>query len=131
MYSVRCLVHLLTIILVISPRISAVDIGDIFTVQLDNGAGSCTAQAQVLEEWLEDCIFSIDAAVSAIKAYDTDKRVKRSMRQFFGIPPTKAASRSAEFAFVRRTYGLLSTQSLPFPSIPSSLANTGFRSYPA
>ncbi|KAH7311223.1 hypothetical protein B0I35DRAFT_61850 [Stachybotrys elegans] len=66
--------------------VCAIEIYDIFTVDRTADVdGGCRSRLGVLDEWLSECIESIDIALSAIDDYRNDIRVRRSMSIFFGI----------------------------------------------
>lgn len=79
------LVALTTALLALLPCTIAVDIPDIFTVQSGNVDGSCDARMGVLDDWLTECSYSLDAALNAIDEYNQDKNVRQAMSEIFSV----------------------------------------------
>ncbi|KAL2788776.1 hypothetical protein BJX66DRAFT_308231 [Aspergillus keveii] len=79
------LLGLITGLLVLLPCTIAVEMNDIFTVQSGTGDGGCDDRADVLDQWLSECIQSIDVTLLAMDRYDRDVRVRRALSTIFGL----------------------------------------------
>lgn len=97
---VAVLLHLLSVLRIVS----ALNLGDLLTVQPGGSNGGCDAyydaadpDGTVLDNWQTESIYSISAAIDAIvNGYTTDVRVRRAMMIYFGIPVELAPGADAD-----------------------------------
>ncbi|KZL84644.1 hypothetical protein CI238_12874, partial [Colletotrichum incanum] len=83
---------------------TAAEIWDVFTVQGGSRDGGCDSRMEVLDQWLSEASFSLDATLVGMDTYDQDPRVRRAMSKFFGLninPPRLSGSRSTTFNTIR------------------------------
>ncbi|KAI1125538.1 hypothetical protein F5Y10DRAFT_267965 [Nemania abortiva] len=72
--------------------VSGVDLSDIFAIQPGTSFGGCDARANVLDNWHQEAIDSLDLAVAAIELrYNENsvlgEQVRQAMFEFFKVPP--------------------------------------------
>ncbi|KAL2150897.1 hypothetical protein VTH82DRAFT_5995 [Thermothelomyces myriococcoides] len=79
------LLGLITGLLIVLSCTVALEITDIFTVQSGSKDGGCDDWAAVLDDWLTECIWSLDTTLDAIEQYNQQPSVRKAMSAIFGI----------------------------------------------
>ncbi|KAK1980457.1 hypothetical protein LZ30DRAFT_750732 [Colletotrichum cereale] len=87
---------------------TAAEIWDVFTVQAGSRDGGCDDRMEVLDQWLSEASFSLDATLAGMDTYEQDPRVRRAMSKFFGFrltPRVLSGTRRTTFDRIRSKNG--------------------------
>ncbi|KAK0735982.1 hypothetical protein B0T21DRAFT_450841 [Apiosordaria backusii] len=86
MARISFLLCLITCLLTLLPCTIGVKISEIFTLPAAGTEnGGCGDRTDVLNRWLSESVRSVGVAIDAIKDYDNDIRVRKSLASFFRI----------------------------------------------